>query len=192
MNIEEAVSRAADMGLDGICITDHDSLGHNRKAGIIGMDYGILVFTGVEILTFEGDLLCFGLSEVPRRMLHACELTELVNGRGGVSIAAHPFRQNGRGIADRMFDTPGLGAVEAYNGNTIHLLNARAHAASLRLGLPATGGSDAHSRERVGIFATMFPFQVASEPELIEAIRNGSGSPVAFDKESGSYILCCG
>ena len=92
MTLEEAVEQARKMGLDGICVTDHDSLEIRKRAERYSRKTGYPIFVGVEILTTEGDVVVFGLDEVPERMLSLEELLELVEKEGGAAIAAHPFR----------------------------------------------------------------------------------------------------
>jgi hypothetical protein len=48
------------------------------------------------------------------------------------------------------------------------------------LRLPATGGSDAHQASAVGIFATRFCQVIKDEKTLIQALKSGEFSPLAF------------
>ena len=48
------------------------------------------------------------------------------------------------------------------------------------LGMPATGGSDAHDVQGVGKYATCFEAPIANEKELVEALKNGAYTPRRF------------
>ena len=53
------------------------------------------------------------------------------------------------------------------------------------LGLPATGGSDAHEVYEVGQYITRFSNPIKDEKDLINALRSGNYSPAAF--REGKY-----
>ena len=50
------------------------------------------------------------------------------------------------------------------------------------LGIPGTGGSDAHRDERIGFCATQFTTSIKNEVDLIREIRLGNISPVMLRK----------
>lgn len=181
IDFEQGIIRAKELGLDGICITDHDIFASKTTAKELQDKYGILVIVGVEILTEEGDLICFGLDELPERTLSAQELINRVEKLGGACIAAHPFRQNNRGMGEHLHRLTGLHAVETLNGNTDMDNNNRAAQIARKLGIPCTGGSDAHSVNRIGSYATRFFTKIKDEKDLITAIREGKIEPVKCD-----------
>ncbi len=73
LDLFEAIEVAKQRGLDGICITDHDDLGLRPMAQTISTETGFPVYVGVEIFTLDGDLLCFGIDEMPQERLSAQE-----------------------------------------------------------------------------------------------------------------------
>lgn len=50
------------------------------------------------------------------------------------------------------------------------------------LGRPATGGSDAHQVDEVGIYATRFDKVITKQAELVAALRSGRYQPVPYRK----------
>ena len=56
-----------------------------------------------------------------------------------------------------------------------------------KLGLPATGASDCHVTDKVGVYATYFPDEIRSSGDLVRAVKAGRCSP-AYYKE-GSYHI---
>jgi len=133
-----------------------------------------LVIVGVEIFTYEGDILCFGLDKLPNKRVHARELVDYIYGKGGISIAAHPYRLNNRGIGDSIKDLLKLDAVETLNGNTKEANNIKALKSANNYKKTKTGGSDAHNISKIGSYATYFKNIISSEKELIREIKNGS------------------
>jgi hypothetical protein len=71
--------------------------------------------------------------------------------------------------------------IEVLNGRTPQKYNRIALETSFTTGLPGLGGSDAHTPEEVGRFATFFPDDIQTTRDLIRAIRTGRTLPVWFD-----------
>lgn len=188
MELDDIIEKAKDMGLDGICITDHDSMGlKDRVLQMRKEQDDFVVLIGAEILTFEGDILAFGLDEVPDKMMHAKDLLKLISDQGGVGISAHPYRKNNRGLEDHIKTMPGLSAIEGLNGSTPDFLNGKAIMDATMKDEPFTGGSDAHEIHRVGRYATKFYRTIRNESDLIEAIKNKEFDGVYYD--SNCYRL---
>lgn len=176
------ILRAA--GLDGFCITEHDvtwseveldSLAAEKEAG-----GGLLILTGREVVCQEGHVLIFGLAKRPPLNLGAAELTELVRRGGGVSLLAHPLRfgfglkeDEGRLVALwRLFD-----AVEVWTPSHRPEENEAAFALAAKYGLPAVAGSDAHTTEELGRWATRFNAPLSGLADLIASLRQGQVLP---------------
>ncbi len=180
VSLEEIVTQARQMGLDGICITDHESNEIKDEARRLAQETGFLIIVGAEVLTWQGDVTVFGLDEIPQERLQAAELLDMVVKKGGVAVSAHPFRQNNRGMGHAIREMELLGGVETFNGNTDFEQNLDAYYLAQELGLPCLGGSDAHARHEVGRYATVFPDGIRDEQDLIQAIYDRAVYPVAY------------
>ena len=184
LDLEQIVQEAKAFGLDGIAITDHDVLGLREQARFLSALHDLMIFVGVEVATTQGDILVFGVDELPSAKeadrLAPQVLIDYVNERGGATIAAHPYRDNGRGLGDSIFALSGLTAIEGYNGRTSSNHNAQAMEAALKLGVPVTGGSDAHKPGEVGAYATQVDAAVHTEKDLIRALKLGQCHPVSL------------
>lgn len=185
---ETAAAKAKETGLDGICITDHGSMGILDLVDDLSRKYGILVIPGVEILTDLGDILVFGARNVPFQNVTAKELIRIVSEQGGITVSAHPFRDNGRGMGEDIRITPGLSAMEVMNGRTLPHHNNMALSLASELDLPSLGGSDAHSEEEVGRYATFFMDEITSTFDFVRSIKQGNISPVAREGSRFSHI----
>ena len=100
VSLTEIVARAREMGLDGICITDHDDNNIRHEARALSKSLGYLIIPGTVVLTYQGDIVVFGVDDLPTEKVHAAELIAYVNEKGGVGISAHPFRNNNRGLGE--------------------------------------------------------------------------------------------
>lgn len=182
MSLNEIIKKGKEIGLNGVCITDHDSMG--LKDEIINYrkeNKDFIVLLGVEILTYDGDILAFGLNEMPQKKLYAYELIDLVNEQGGVTIAAHPFRKNNRGLEDKIKKYEKLTGIEGLNGNTDFDNNYKSiEIANTRYG-NFFGSSDAHNVNNLGKYATKFNNIIKDESDLIKEIKNNNFKPVFFD-----------
>ncbi|MCK4260133.1 MAG: PHP domain-containing protein [Halanaerobiales bacterium] len=185
IDFEEAIIQAKGIGLDGICITDHESNGIIDEANELSKKHNFLVIVGMELLTYEGDLLVFGLEEVPQAHIagksHANELISLINQKGGIALSAHPFRNNGRGMGEFIRQIDNLSGIEVFNGNTTFENNSRAYHLGLELGIPCLGGSDAHRIERIGKYATSFSDGIRDLKDFINAVKEDEFFPVEYN-----------
>lgn len=183
---EDAIGKAKELGLGGICITNHESNQLRKDIGDSAIIDDILVIVGAEFLTVEGDILVFGLKDLPKEKVHARELLNMVKKAGGVAVPAHPFRTNNRGLGNNIRDLSGLlDGVESFNGSTSHHHNLQAYALSTELGLPSLGASDAHVVDRVGKYATKFYGSIRDHKDFIEAIKSKDFHPV--ERVNNSY-----
>ena len=176
MSLEEAVTAARHSGLDGICITNHDSLGIRYAEYLRTADFP--VFVGVEFFTNEGDIIAFGLEHLPSQPIGAQKFIDFVAGQGGFCFAAHPFRRYGGGLGKHIYAMKNLSGVEVLNGANLDAANLEAVQACEDMGLIPVGGSDAHFIHEVGLCATWFPERITSEQELLAALKSGNCRPV--------------
>ncbi|CQR71730.1 PHP domain protein [Sporomusa ovata DSM 2662] len=188
VSLAEIVDRARKIGLDGICITDHDDNRIRHEARALSQALGYLIIPGCEVLTYEGDIVVFGVDVLPAEKVHATELISYVNCKGGVGISAHPFRNNNRGLGEGIRSLPGLAGVEGLNGNTDLASNLQACRLAGELGLPIFGASDAHHVHEVGKYATYFSRKILNEADFIGAIKAGV-TRAAIDLGDGFTLL---
>lgn len=178
MSLEEIVDRAKEMGLDGVCITDHESNAIRDIAADYSRKRGFLIIVGAEILTYEGDITVFGLDTLPTEKLHAQQLIDLTQRAGGIAMSAHPFRQNNRGMGHSIRMVQGLSGIEALNGSTPMHHNLHAFSLAAELSIPTLGASDAHTVDKIGKYATKFQGTIRDTCDFIEAVRQGGTKPV--------------
>lgn len=189
---DELVEEAKCLGLDGICITDHDAFWKPEQVLELSRRHSFLVLPGCEVTTEEGHLLVFGLQQYIFGMHRASLVRELVDGAGGVMVVAHPYRRRfyeeeaanpqayrsmvQRACASRLFSL--ADAVEVLNGRGSDSQNAFSRDVSQRFRLKGTSGSDAHRLGEVGTYATQFRRRITGLEELIQELRAGRFRPV--------------
>jgi predicted metal-dependent phosphoesterase TrpH len=192
-SVDELIEEAKRIGLNGICLTDHNHVWTPGQVEELRQKHGFPVFRGNEITTNQGDMLVFGLEKDIRGIITLEELREEVLAAGAFMIAAHPFRGFLTFSTVQLGLTPETAAqrplfqlvdgVEVLNGKVTEKENAFSSSVAETLRLPATGGSDAHQASEVGKYATRFFAEVHTEAELVRALKSGEYVPVAFRSE---------
>lgn len=175
MPIEEVIARAGRRGLDGVCITDHHTMEIGRVIAEGLQENGLCVLIGMEYSTHQGDFLIFGPFEALEPGLSADRLLAMVCDQGGAAVAAHPFRQ-ARPVDEGVVRNGLCHAVEVLNGRNTPSENAAVEKWR-RYDLTPCGGSDAHTLDELGTFATRFHFPVRSRGDLIRALNRGLCRP---------------
>jgi predicted metal-dependent phosphoesterase TrpH len=191
--VEDLIEEAKRIGLNGICLTDHNYAWHPDQVEDLRKKHAFLILRGNEITTDQGDILVFGLDKDIRGIITLEKLREEVLEVGGVMIVAHPFRgflvfdaaQLGltpeKAMERRLFQY--VDAVEVLNSKVTEQENDFAAKVADGLGMPGTGGSDAHDVKEVGLYATFFPGSIRDEKSLIEALKGRDYVPIAFRKD---------
>ncbi len=167
------VHRARALGLDGIAITDHNSMAGVRTAIDAAADLpGFLVIPATEVSTSEGHVLAFGISDPIPRDLTARETGERIVAAGGVAVAAHPYRF-WSGLGERSTLSARFDAYEVRNARTLRVGNERADRLAQRQRVGRTGGSDAHFLHEHGRAFTVLDRGPSTVDDVLQAIGAG-------------------
>lgn len=188
LKLDEMVKIAKEKGLGAICITDHDSMGLRDYAAEYSRKTGFPIFVGIEFFSLQGDIVAFGIEEYPEERISAQAFIDLVKSQGGVCFAAHPFRNNNRGLEENLRTVKGLDGLEVLNGSTSEEACRKAARYALELGFFTLGSSDCHVPEKVGVCATYFPEEVRTLEEFVTAFKKGGMKP-AYYADGAYHIL---
>lgn len=187
LELDEMVRIAKEKGLGAICITDHDSMGLKEYAREYTARTGFPVFVGIEYFSLQGDIVAFGIDEYPKERIPAQEFIDMVKAQGGICFAAHPFRNNNRGLEENLLTVRGLDGLEVLNGSTSEEACKKAAEYAKKLHLFTLGASDCHVTAKVGVCATWFPEEVRTLEEFIAAFKKGEMKPVYY--KDGEYHI---
>jgi predicted metal-dependent phosphoesterase TrpH len=152
----DILKRAKEKGLNGIAITDHDTLKAYPILKKLNKDKDFEIIPGEEIHTNHGHLLGLYLTkEIVSRDLF--EAIDEIHAQGGIVIVPHPFT-----VAFHSFTYPlsklksKIDAVEAFNSRNFQHYNNIAKTEISRLGFSQVGSSDAHIPQDIGNGYTLF------------------------------------
>ncbi len=155
-------------GLNGIAITDHDTIKGSVEAMKNKID-GLDVICGAEIKTDRGDVIGLFLSEEITARDHL-DVIEQIHGQGGVAIVPHPFdSMRGSAFWLKDEDAKTIDAVEVINARCVFSRsNTMANTYADTYHLSKVGGSDAHFGAEIANAGTLVP----EGEDVREAILN--------------------
>jgi predicted metal-dependent phosphoesterase TrpH len=173
--LEEAIHYAKKKHLDGIAVTDHDTVEGARK---LAQEQDFLVIPGIEVSSRHGHILGLNITEPIPPRLDIVETVERIRLLGGLAVIAHPAVVIKTGLGTRIDSASGIDAVEVINASALpfSLSIYLSHRLALRLRLPETAGSDSHYPDEIGSAYTI----IDADPNrdgVIEAIRKGRTEP---------------
>ncbi len=153
------VLAAKRVGLDGLAITDHNSVSGWKEAVKAGKELGVLVVKGEEVSVYKdgnqvAHILGLFLSDAIESKTMP-EVAEEIHSQGGLAVAAHPLdRYRGKNPdLEKYLDY--FDAIEVMNSHTPFFKdNELAREFARKRKKPVTGGSDAHTKYEVGFCFT--------------------------------------
>ncbi|MEG2018342.1 MAG: PHP-associated domain-containing protein [Clostridium sp.] len=181
LKLKRIVELAKAKGLDGICITDHDSMGLKAVAEAYSKEINFPIFVGVEYFSLQGDITAWGIDSFPDTRVSAQEFIDFVQASRGFCIACHPFRNNNRGLEENLKTVQGLGGIEVLNGSTDLEANRKALKYCTKLGLQPIGASDGHWESNVGKYVTWIPEYVTTVENFVQVMRTQKCRPAIWN-----------
>ncbi len=176
--------------IDGFVLTEHRKFDFDKDYSALAEENGVLIMKGSELDTDMGHFLVYGVTEALTDAvdfsdvtMDAMELVRAAEENGAIALPAHPGRF-GIGLcefADNGADFGLIRAAERLNGSNRPGEQERAEEFIERLGVPATGGSDAHLVSAIGKCMTSFDGQVLNESDLVRELRSGGFGPVRLE-----------
>lgn len=180
ITLREVAVYAKKRGLDGVAITDHDTVKGALKPI---QKSNFLIIPGIEITTQRGHVLALNVTTPIPPRLSPSETIQRIHDAGGIAVAAHPNAIYKGGL--RRHVTSDFDAVEVINSTTFPFFLSTYFSRKLaaRLNLPQTAGSDAHHASEIGFAYTV----IHADPEVdevIQAIKRGEtvpfGKPISW------------
>ena len=195
---EDLIQEAKRVGLDGVCLTDHDRFWEPRDVEALSKKHDYLVMSGCEVTTEEGHILVYGLREYIFGMHKARFVKDMVDEVGGAIVVAHPYRRMYSRDAhtsphafyemldfactNEVFSM--VNAIEVFNGRGTREENAFSAEVAKHFDMSGTGASDAHKIDDIGTFATEFEANIGNLDEFIAELKTGRFSPRVLQKRS--------
>jgi predicted metal-dependent phosphoesterase TrpH len=178
---EDLLRRAKEAGLNGLAITDHQTIEGALATRRLNGDKDFEVIVGEEVTTDHGDVLAL-YTERHVAAKDLLDVIEDIKSQGGIVIVPHPFRPTQRFSYPFEKLVGKIDAIEVVNSRTPDSSNNKAAQTAKALNIAAVGSSDAHILMDVGKAYTTF------EGGLREAIAN-RGTKGVDAKDSSVALL---
>ncbi|MHA1264778.1 MAG: CehA/McbA family metallohydrolase [Candidatus Helarchaeota archaeon] len=174
---QEIVEVAVKLGLDGIAITDHNTLRGSQKAiqYVKERKLPILIIPGAEIRSLAGDIIALGISEDIKKGLSVSETLDAIKSQNGTAIAAHPYKYNTfiyKSLNDSKISSR-FDALEIFNAGVTIGRNHKAELLANRLNKPGISVSDAHYKSSIGYALTFLKIENPTVETVLKAIKQG-------------------
>jgi len=151
-SIDDLAERVQRLGLDVVCVTDHNVI--SAAVAAAERDIGARVIVGEEVRTPNGDVIGLFLTERIPYVLPLAQVVSLIRGQGGLVYLPHPFDPGRSSLGEaaiRLCEAGDADIVEAFNAKIEDSdRNDRAARLARQYGLPAGAGSDAHDPDGLG------------------------------------------
>lgn len=176
------VLRRKGVVIDGFVLTEHRKFDFDKDYSALAAAGDVLIMKGSELDTNMGHFLVYGVTRALAEAIDfsdvhmdAPELTRAAEEYGAIALPAHPGRF-GIGLCEFAdgVDLSEIRAAEGLNGSNRPGEQERAEDLIRRLGVPATGGSDAHLVSAIGKCMTQFDNPVLDEFDLVGELRSGA------------------
>jgi predicted metal-dependent phosphoesterase TrpH len=153
---EQVLRIAKTRRLDGVAITDHNTIKGALKTFQLNKDKDFEIVIGEEVMTDKGEVLVYYVKKQISPGKFERVITEAKK-QGAIAVLAHPYdigRKNSKLTSN---DMKMLDGIECLNGRCLFSsANTKAKKTAMKFGLAQTGGSDAHFDYELGKCYTLF------------------------------------
>lgn len=176
----DAMARTAvARGLDGVVITEHDIVWSRDEIEALRARHpDLILLRGVEVSTSAGHALVYGITRDDTRgfsyHMPLKRLTRQVHEAGGLVVLAHPARYDSR--IPRPVYGADLDGLEVRSFNIRAYMRQPIEALQADLGVPGLAGTDGHTPDVLGLYATDFAAPIETEADLVAAVKAGAFS----------------
>jgi len=164
---EKLIKSALKKGLDGIAITDHDTITGWKEALLAAKKLNAFLILGEEVKTKEGDILGLFLKEEIKTKTPLEAIKEIKN-QGGIAMVPHPFHflKKFKGNLETYKNL--IDGIEVFNSRALFGNDKKALEFVKRNNLAQLAGSDAHYHKCVGD-----AFTIVERAENLENLKKG-------------------
>ncbi len=177
MTEENQIRAAIKAGLDGIAITDHDTLVPREHLRELNEQFApFKIFTGIEVGADQLHWIVLGIHDpvLESKDWGYPDLLKFVRSQDGFIILAHPFRYKADLGVD--LDKYRPDGIEIKSINTPTHRQADIRALGDRLGLMLCSNSDAHNPGGIGPYGNTVPHPVHDDQELVSVLKSMKGN----------------
>jgi len=181
---EKLLKIAKKKGLNGIAVTDHNTIKGGLEAKKLNKDKNFEVIVGAEIKTPKGEILGYYLNKEIKSRTPA-EVIDEIHSQGGLAFIAHPF--TGGIIRKAMHaDWDEIKKVDGFETFNARMLfrweNELAQQFAQKQKIAQIGGSDAHFCYEIGRAFTSFEGSFREAVKKKKTFVCGRIAPIPFGR----------
>lgn len=164
--------------MNGIAITDHDTIKGALEAKNINNDPNFVVIVGCEILTNIGDIIGLFLNKEIKSRDYELVIKEIKD-QDGIVVLPHPYR--GHELNSKLIENVDI--IEVFNSRNNENENRKALKLAEKYNKPIVAGSDAHFSVEIGNATTLM-----KGSNITEVHSNILNATIINTKYSPSYL----
>mgnify|MGYP006289021661 FL=1 len=170
---KEIIKQVKKKGLDGIAITDHNTI-EGGLNGLKNCPKDFIVIPGIEISTKDGHLIALNVKENISKNLSVEETVDEIIKKGGTPIVPHLYRSMS-GIKEVKLKKilPKISTIEVFNSCSVNKSNFKTSKTAKKYNLGGTGGTDSHVPKYCGLAYTTCNTEDRSIEGVINEIEKG-------------------
>lgn len=146
MEVEKIVNVAKRKGLNGIALTDHNTVDGWLNRRHLSRDEEFAFVPGCEISCEEGHIIGLFLTDSVDSN-ESLEVVDMIKDQGGISVLAHPYKYR-TSINQKLLGR--VDGIEVFNGRIGLSQNRRAQEMAEKYQCALAAGSDAHFYPEIG------------------------------------------
>jgi predicted metal-dependent phosphoesterase TrpH len=172
-SVKEAIEWGKKKGLDGVAITDHNSMEASKDITKVVDDF--IVIMGEEIDTREGHLVALGIDKKIPSYLPFSETLRLVREANGLAVVPHPFDYLRGGVGPGIVRDFVPDAIEVANSHSLlfNITKSLSTRLARELNITSVGGSDSHLPETIGDSYTVVSCRRRCRDSILVSIKEG-------------------
>jgi len=187
ITLKEVIDYAKRKGLNGVAITDHNTVEGALRLSKICRKTDFIIVPGLEIDTKQAHIVALNINDRIESGMDILEALDIIHEKGGLAVLSHPFSLF-KGASLKLEKLVGkIDAVEVMNSCAVpfflSVYLARRYARAFRI--PETAGSDAHIPEVIGLCYSEV-YAESDVEDILDAIRKGNtksfGSGISINK----------
>ena len=186
---KDVVEKAIKEKIDCIAITDHGEIKGALEAIEYAKGKSILIITGIEVKSKEGDILGLNIKEKIPNGLSAKETIKKIKEQGGFVVIPHPFGLFSNFKGDLKEILKEIDAIEILNRLVLGRGNKIAQKFIKENNFPFTVGSDSHFSDLIGKCYLEIPGENLSIEEIFKKIKNKEGRVVGKEANFFEKII---
>lgn len=147
MKVDKIIKVSEKIRLNGIAITDHNTVRGSLEAIKVNKNHDFIVIPASEISTSIGEIIGYFITDEIKPK-DAFEVIDEIKGQGGIAVLAHPCKRI-EAYTTKLIEK--IDAIEGFNArieNKIYLK--KSWNLAKKHHLPMTAGSDAHFYFEIG------------------------------------------